>query len=176
MSRFPRVSEGRYAPIERILRGALRFWSKVNKSPGLGPNGDCWEWTAARTRLGYGSIWYDTTDVFAHRMAFFFHNGRWPNPETPCVLHKCDNPPCVRWGHLKEGTHFDNMQDKVGKFIGPRSLREPRIRGAKLNSQQVLDIRRKRQEGYSYFELSLEYGVTSGHIGNILSGTVWKNV
>jgi hypothetical protein len=31
-----------------------RFWSFVNKASGLGPKGECWEWTGYITNVGYG--------------------------------------------------------------------------------------------------------------------------
>ncbi|WP_428985700.1 HNH endonuclease [Sinomonas terricola] len=34
-------------------------------------------------------------------------------PDGAHILHSCDNPPCVNPGHLRPGTRFDNMQDKV---------------------------------------------------------------
>ena len=97
-----------------------RFWSKVNKngpiiSVDLGP---CWIWTGARNGTGkdrYGIFKFDTNPdrkMFAHRFAWFLATGGWP---YPCALHHCDNPLCVRFDHLWEGTHTDNRQDCIAK-------------------------------------------------------------
>jgi len=77
----------------------LRFWAKVDKS------GDCWIWTAGRLRQGYGRF----DGQLAHRVAFAFERG--PVPDGMFVLHSCDNPPCVNPGHLRLGTHVDNMRE-----------------------------------------------------------------
>lgn len=84
-----------------------RFWSKVDKS------GDCWEWTACRTRAGYGQFKSDGRLHRAHRLAWALTNG--PIPEGKHVLHRCDNPGCVNPDHLFLGSHQDNMDDMSNK-------------------------------------------------------------
>jgi len=101
-----------------------RFWAKVDKQgpipahrPELGP---CWPWTGAvPKRSGYGRFntgvkraghW---VVVNAHRYSWKLHNG--PVPDGLCVLHRCDNKPCVRPDHLFVGTKGDNNRDMVAK-------------------------------------------------------------
>jgi hypothetical protein len=82
-----------------------RFWSKVN-IPSLYA---CWEWTASKQRRGYGRFKLNSKPEKAHRIAWSLVNGK--IPEGMCILHKCDNPPCVNPLHLFLGTHADNMKD-----------------------------------------------------------------
>lgn len=94
-----------------------RFWSKVDRS------GDCWTWTASRTRHGYGRIGlgHDRVET-AHRVSWMLANG--PIPEGVFVCHRCDNPPCVRPDHLFLGTALDNIRDMIAKGRG-RGQYEP---------------------------------------------------
>lgn len=85
-----------------------RFWPKVDKSPGHGPQGECWVWTASTNPDGYGNLNHGKENR-AHRVSWKIHNG--PIPPDLQVLHRCDNPPCVRPDHLWLGTHADNMRD-----------------------------------------------------------------
>jgi hypothetical protein len=90
-----------------------RFYEKVDKSPGQGPKGKCWTWTAYRNKAGYGVVGLPSgRTALAHRVAWFIRFGGWPNP---CGLHRCDNPPCVRIGHIFEGDQLINMQDAKRK-------------------------------------------------------------
>lgn len=89
-----------------------RFWEKVN----VNAPGGCWEWTGSRTMAGrgYGTIGIGGRSTLAHRVSWEIKNG--PIPDGPghhgvCVLHRCDNPPCVRPDHLFLGTQKDNVED-----------------------------------------------------------------
>lgn len=88
-----------------------RFWSKVQKSDG------CWLWTGpVKSRAHpYGRFWVspERKHVKAHRIAWELEHGT--IPEKLHVLHRCDNPRCVRPDHLWLGTHRQNMQDMAAK-------------------------------------------------------------
>jgi hypothetical protein len=86
---------------------AERFWARVEKS------GECWLWTGARLQKGYGSIRIANRAFSTHRVAMAL-NGAIP-PDDMAVLHRCDNPPCVRPEHLFLGTQADNMADMIKK-------------------------------------------------------------
>ncbi|MDP3703584.1 MAG: HNH endonuclease signature motif containing protein [Candidatus Omnitrophota bacterium] len=94
---------------------AERFVAMVDKSPGLGPHGQCWEWRGGVNNQGYGQIGLGARSAgtaLAHRVAWVVAHGEWP---TLNILHGCDNPRCVRLDHLFEGTQSDNMRDASAK-------------------------------------------------------------
>ena len=69
----------------------------------------CWEWGKARHRQGYGHFCYKRKVELAHRISWILFNGN--IPKKMCVLHKCDNPPCVNPKHLFLGSYKDNNRD-----------------------------------------------------------------
>ena len=79
----------------------LRFWSKVL----IGD--DCWNWIGGKS-AGYGRFGIGQRVEIASRVAWYLWMGEWPHR---FILHKCDNPSCVRPSHLFEGTQKDNMMD-----------------------------------------------------------------
>lgn len=83
---------------------APRFWSKVHITDG------CWLWTGA-LRNGYGRFG-SRPFKYAHRVSWELANG--PTGDLK-VLHRCDNPRCVRPDHLFLGTQLDNMRDRSAK-------------------------------------------------------------
>jgi hypothetical protein len=89
-----------------------RFWARVRKSDG------CWEWTGACFKCGgYGQFTIEHgQQVRAHRHSWELHNG--PIPKGLWVLHRCDNPKCVRPDHLFLGTCTDNARDMMAKGRG----------------------------------------------------------
>lgn len=114
------------------LRVFETFWSKVDKTPGFGPNGDCWEWQGATVR-GYGNLGWTvdgkTQTYLAHRVSYFIVTGKQPGD---VMCHECGNPTCVRPDHLCSGRQADDVMDRNAKgrtASGPKSGGEKR-RGA----------------------------------------------
>lgn len=71
-----------------------RFWSKVDV-------GDCWEWTAGKTKAGYGEFCKDSKNIYAHRQSYGM-----------VVDHLCRKPPCLNPDHLRVVT------DAFNKAVG----------------------------------------------------------
>src|SRR5205823_3334236 len=96
-----------------------RFWSKVNKNGPMHPalKSRCWLWMDSVNTGGYGRFYLNGAAVPSHRWAWTEVNGE-PPSDQPYVLHKCDNPPCVRPDHLFTGTGSDNQLDMVRKGRG----------------------------------------------------------
>lgn len=85
-----------------------RFFEKVL----ITPFHECWEWIGSKRGDGYGQFSIKRRAKKTHQVSWFIHTGKWP---TKWVLHKCDNPGCVRPEHLYEGTMQDNINDMVNR-------------------------------------------------------------
>lgn len=87
------------------------------------------------------------------------------------VLHRCDNPPCIRPEHLFLGTQADNIEDAVAK--GRHSSVGDRNNNAKLTNALVASLRRKAKSGVRAKELAKEFKVGQKYVYTILGGYVW---
>ena len=74
---------------------------------------DCIVWDRYVNDKGYGRRHHNGKFWLVHRLEWTLANG--DIPEGMCVLHKCDNPPCINLDHLFLGTNVDNIADKVAK-------------------------------------------------------------
>ncbi|KKK64232.1 hypothetical protein LCGC14_2986290, partial [marine sediment metagenome] len=128
------------------------FWAKVNKSPGQGPAGECWEWQGSRGRH-YGSVHLYGVTLPAHRVAYYITHGKLlPNL---CVCHTCDNGFCCSPKHLWCGTLADNNADKHRKGRA-NSCRGEQQGPAKLTEANVIEIRNAYASG-DYTQARLAY-------------------
>src|SRR6266545_5746697 len=134
------------------------FWSRA----AIGPPSACWEWQAGRLR-GYGVFNLRQKGQRAHRAAWEFTYGLIPS--EMCVLHHCDNPPCVNPRHLFLGTQLDNISDRHGKGRS-RGVVGERHHKAKLSEADVLSIR-QLYPTCSVSEISREFGVSRATIHSL---------
>lgn len=96
-----------------------RFWDKVDKSGPVVDSSDlltsptvvgtnCWVWTAAVNKQGYGRYQYEGKARPAHRLAY-----EWSGfviPEGLYLDHLCRNPSCVNPDHLEPVTPLQNVR------------------------------------------------------------------
>jgi hypothetical protein len=125
-----------------------------------------------REKSGYGR-WKIGEEIYrAHRLMYVLINGM--IPDDMVVMHRCDNPPCVRIEHLKYGTIQDNNADRHEKG---RTLKGQNAPGAKLTEKEVLVA----------YKLVTEYGVSGRKVAGIfevhhktvqrlLAGVKWQSL
>ncbi len=151
---------------QRAERRAANFMAifdqQIDRTPGQGPKGECWEWQGLRYSGGYGRISFQNKSLKSHRIALF-GLGDYDNPLMAC--HTCDNPPCVRPDHLFAGTNLENTQDKMakGRHYGNHRLTEEQAKA-------ILDDPR------TYKVIAGEYGISLSNVGAIKQRLTWKGL
>lgn len=149
-----------------------RFWSKVNRRG----HSECWNWTGA-TRNGYGELSDRGRVLYAHRLSWELHHGRYI-PKGSLVCHSCDNRACVNPEHLHLGDKTSNAVEMVERGRGRNgNTRGEDTGSAKLTSVQVLEIRRRYADGgISQDALAEDYGVDPTNIGCIVNRKTWRHL
>jgi hypothetical protein len=138
----------------------------------------CWEWTGCRNQDGYGRIQlgkYNGNRLeSAHRLSLSFVLGEMP----AYVMHKCDNPACVRPSHLKEGDHKENTKEAYLKGRQPKRVnyRGSAVYNSKLKESDILRIRKLLSEGRTQTSIGTEYNVSQSTISFIAKGRTWNHV
>jgi hypothetical protein len=86
--------------------GGIGDWTKHYEVKG--PHG-CHVWKGAKTKAGYGSMTKGNRRHYVHRMAWERQHG--PIPPGKVIDHEvCDNPACMRVGHMKLTTQAENAR------------------------------------------------------------------
>lgn len=153
----------------------------------------CWLWSGSRQRTGYGGLSHARKRLLAHRVSYELHTG--PIPAGFCILHACDNPPCVNPRHLLLGTQRENVRDRDrkgrGNTLGRSTPEDRRPRGPRhgsathperfrrtgplLSDEAARDIRdRYGRGGTTHAELAARYGVSLSAIGAVVRGRTWR--
>ena len=143
---------------------AERFWAKVNKTS------DCWLWTGAPQKDGYGVLWTKDGRVMAHRFSWEMANGE-SFPQEKLACHTCDVPACVNPNHIYPGTRISNAHDALlrhEEWLGEKNSQ------ARLSREQIKEIRSLRLIGCTYAKLAELFGVSQRHARNIVANKRWK--
>lgn len=130
----------------------------------------CWLWTLHRNAKGYGQFYVSRKDRarLAHRVSYEMYVGK--VPDGMCVLHRCDNPPCVNPAHLFLGTRADNHADMERKG---RTIKGEAHANAKLTAEQVESIRKDTRLNRV---IAIEHGVGNATVAKIKRGERWKHL
>ena len=147
----------------------FRFNNYVDRS------GECWLWTGMRNENGYGYFWIRGKQIGAHRLSYCIANDI-PFSSDVYVMHKCDNPPCVKPGHLVRSTHKENMMDAGAKGKMGTSQPGSNNPAAKLTEKDIPEIRRLHEMGIGSSDISRNYGVSPDAIDLVVKRKTWRHV
>lgn len=96
-----------------------------------------------------------------------------PEEGQDCVCHRDDDPAHNCPKNLFWGSRGDNSADKVRK---DRQAKGERIGSAKLDEEQVREIRRRLAAGEGQYDLAASFGVTQSNISMIAQRSTWRHV
>lgn len=161
--------------VNNFSRTEVQFWNKVNKDGPIHPvYGQCWVWTGCTTECGYGKFGVCGKVLKVHRWAYEEFVG--PISQELGVLHRCDNPPCIRPNHLFLGTQIENIADCNEKG---RQAKGEALPQSKLTEEDVREIRRRyrpRSRVNNLRILAEEFRVGHIAIWDIINRKSWKHV
>ena len=131
----------------------------------------CWLWQRSVDQGGYGKIGVDGRTMKAHRVSYALFVG--DIDEGMMILHSCDTPRCINPDHLSQGTHEENMREKVERGRAPRG--EQHV-AAKLTADDVAEIKRLRATGeWSQSRLARKFGISPTQVWRIAHGYKWAH-
>lgn len=159
-----------YIRKRRAVPLAEKFWLRVRKSNG------CWVWGGSKNHFGYGSFHVRRGySVYAHRAAWEMARG--PIPIGMCVLHRCDNPACVRLSHLWVGTQIENVHDMQRKGRAANGgLKGEMHPAAKMTEDDVRKVRGMRGLGFGLKDIARQFSISIAQVHDIARGKSWAHI
>ena len=127
----------------------------------------CWIWIGSCGTNGYGTISYQSKNIYAHRVSWILHYGT--EPGSLCVLHRCDVRLCVNPSHLFLGTRTENSADMARKLRSTIGCRNPM---AKLSEPIVRHIRMSMA---SQRDVAASLGVSQSTISRVRARKCWTH-
>lgn len=134
------------------------------------PNSGCWLWLGAIDAKGYGQFYYPPQNmVRAHIVAWELFRG---SRKGLHVLHNCDRPYCVNPGHLRLGTHQDNMADRDSRG---RQYDRHGVKNGRTHLTEA-DVRKIRMDDRWQRFIAKDYRITVSTVKAIQNRLTWKHI
>lgn len=151
-------------------RVEIRFVKRIKIQEG----NKCWLWTGKPKggNNNYGSFYIEGKAWLSHRASYHLFVGLIGDKH---VLHKCDNPLCVRPSHLYLGSHSDNMRDMRNKHRW-QPMRGSQHGMAKLTEYDVKRIKKLLSNGVSGVTIATQFSVSKHMISKIKTGKNWRHI
>lgn len=152
--------------------------SRIDKTPGQGPNGDCWFWTGTiNSANGYGYISWNArnksrSQIRAHRVVYELLVG--PIPEGLILMHSCDVRKCVNPAHLTPRSQEENDADRVEK--GRQAKGTSLTRYPHMTDDLVRALKVDLRGGMKVRAAMEKYNVGKGFVKSIKYETSWKHI
>ena len=94
---------------------------------------DCWEWTSAKIKAGYGEFHYQGKPVYAHRFAYELLKGKIPKGFH--IDHLCRNTICVNPEHMEPVTCKENL--RRGEHVNQNTFKTHCIHGHEFTAENT---------------------------------------
>jgi hypothetical protein len=132
---------------------------------------ECWPWVAAADNYGRGRITVNQIVRVAAQVILEAHGFPRPAPPNDAALHKPScHPSCSNPAHLRWGSQYDNMQDKI--VIGT-SRHKP---GTLFNKSSITeqDVREIRKSSLTLREQAELYDISERAVWDIRKRKSWQ--
>lgn len=132
----------------------------------------CWVCTSHKpNRDGYYEVTRCGKHQLIHRLVHELFSGK-PLTSEMVVRHTCDNPMCINPDHLIDGTHADNVRDRVSRGRTARGINNGR---AKLRLETIRHII-EHELHMADADLAKKYNVTRRVFYDIRRGKTWRQI
>jgi hypothetical protein len=127
----------------------------------------CWNWIASLNNKGYGNFRIENKIIKAHRFSYEYYVGKLDSSLEIC--HKCNNPKCVNYKHLRQDTRRSNRIDMSYQKTIPNQI---------LSIEEVIEIKKALKNCYhgQVKDLANFYKVSNKTISAIKCGVFWSHV
>jgi hypothetical protein len=132
----------------------------------------CWEVNSHKPQSGgYPCVFRNGIKTRTHVFVYSLVNGEIEKGKV--IRHICNNTICINPDHLVQGTHAENVNDKILAGHQPRGESHGM---SKLTEENVRYIRLKNKEGITILGLAAQFHVTKNCIIRILNRDGWSHV